>query len=411
MVTPWSQTEALLSAAAPTVGPMPTPQKRTRSDGTTSWRVRFRINGKQIGETFYSPHAAGEFCDWIRLFGPARALELLRAQTPVVDTSAVIPTLDEWAARYIDSLAGASGSTKAGYRSSYRHSFGKHLGHIRLDLIDRETIARTIGTLQKTGGRAGNGYADKTIANQHGLLSAMFDTAVADRIIDTSPCVNVRLPRSTEHTDTPKRFLTEDEFATLWQHAGEHHRPLLETLVGTGIRWGEAEALTVADVDLKRRLLSINKAAKWSGVKRTRIIGPTKTPRSRRTISLPAELVETLEKITRGRALDERLFLAPRGGPLGHKVFWSSVWLPACERAQLADPRPRIHDLRHTHASWLIAEGVSMKALQERLGHESIKTTMDLYAHLMPGALQETADAASRALARALPGRGKVRAA
>jgi len=411
VVTPWSQRQANLSAHRHTIPAMARPEYRPAKDGTDAWRVRYRIGGRQSGETFYTLGAAQEFCDWIRVFGTERAVQLLATETAHLQPPAVLPTLDEWAERYIDALPGASGDTKDGYRSSYRHSFGTRIGMLRLDQVDREAVSRAIVDMQRAGGpRTKGGYSDKSIANHHGLLFGMMATAVLDRVITANPCAGVRLPRNSDHEKQPKRFLTPAEFQRLWSKIGAHHRPLIETLVGTGIRWGEAEALLVSDVDLAARLLHVTKAAKRSGDGR-RIIGPTKTRRSRRTVSLPLELVETLEAVVRGRDDRERLFVAPRGGPLGHKVFWQDVWLPACAKAKLAEPRPRIHDLRHTYASWMIAEGVSMKALQESLGHESITTTMDLYGHLMPGAMEETAAAASRALARALPGRGKIRAA
>ena len=391
---------------------MPTPQRRDSATGDTAWRVRYRLAGRQSGETFYTLGAAQEFCDWIRLFGPARAVQLLHTREAAQTTpaAATAPTLDDWAARYINALPSASGSTKAEYRSSYKHSFGRLLGHVRIDALDREAIAGAITQLQKIGGREGTGYSDKSIANHHGLLSAMLATAAADGLITTSPCVRIRLPRSTDHTTTPKRYLTHDEFHRLWSAAGAHHRPLLETFVSTGIRWGEAEALLVSDVNLDTGQLQVTKAAKKTGQATARMIGPTKTRRSKRFISLDAELVETLERVVGGRGPQERLFVAPRGGQLVHKTFWDGVWAPSCARAELGDPRPRIHDLRHTHASWMIAEGIDMKTLQERLGHESITTTMDLYGHLLPGAQEKAAAASSRAISKAL-GRARKRPA
>jgi len=65
--------------------------------------------------------------------------------------------------------------------------------------------------------------------------------------------------------------------------------------------------------------------------------------------------------------------------------------------------RPRIHDLRHTHVSWLIAAGVTPAVIQARLGHESITTTIDRYGHLFPDAQQAAADAASLAFGRIRP--------
>lgn len=377
---------------------MAKPERRDNSDGTVTWRVRYRLNGKQIPRTYYDPEAAQKFCDWIAAFGVTRALELddLEDRRNALDTPGM--TLDEWAERYIASLTGASSGTKAGYRSTYKHSFGHHLGSMRLDQLTREMIAGTIAKLMEAGGRKGDGYSDKSIANQHGLLSAMLDTAVRDRHLETSPCEHVTLPRRTEHQDQARRFFLEEEFWDLWDTMTVHYRPLLESLVGTGHRWGEGEALLVADWRSDTSRLRINKAAKNDGAGK-RIVGPTKTRKSNRVLTIDDRLHETYDRLVHSREPHERLFLAPRGGNLHHKVFWQDAWVPACKRLGW-DPHPRIHDLRHTHASWLIAEDVSMKVIQERLGHESLKTTMDLYGHLLPGAQQEAADAMGRVWSR-----------
>jgi hypothetical protein len=75
------------------------------------------------------------------------------------------------------------------------------------------------------------------------------------------------------------------------------------------------------------------------------------------------------------------------------------VWIKSCVRAGL-DPRPRIHDLRHSHVAWLIAEGAPLPVIQARLGHEKITTTIDTYGHLMPDLQRAAADAASLVFAR-----------
>ena len=110
------------------------------------------------------------------------------------------------------------------------------------------------------------------------------------------------------------------------------------------------------------------------------------------------------------------MFTAPRGGPVLHRTFWSRVWVPAVSDHQCQphrdksgpvvdcpdcweglEPRPRIHDLRHTHASTLLGAGVPIHIVQLRLGHESIKTTVDTYGHLLPDAQAMAASAASLA--------------
>lgn len=377
---------------------MPTPQLRVTSTGERTWRVRYRHNGAQRSYTSYDHTDALRFCTLLETFGATKAVELVRAEFDEPDSD--VPTLDQWADRYIDSLTGAADGTKNGYQSLYRHSFGPIIGHLRLDQLDRETIATAVARLTTTGGRTGNGYSDKSIANQHGLLSAMLATAVQDRIIDASPCTQIRLPRRTEHADVEKQYLTEDEFWTLHDHTSRAYQPLLQLLVGTGVRWGEAEALQVRALDPVAKTLRVTRAAKYAGAGKGRVIGPVKTRRSRRTIALDDDLAELLAEQADGRPGDALLMRGPRGGQLNHKVVWKDVWVPACRRARLTDPRPRLHDLRHTHASWLIAEGVGMKIVQERLGHESITTTMDLYAHLMPGAQDQAVEAMAQVWSR-----------
>ena len=78
------------------------------------------------------------------------------------------------------------------------------------------------------------------------------------------------------------------------------------------------------------------------------------------------------------------VFTNIQGGRLDDNRFHQRVWNPACYRAGFLDPIPRLHDLRHTHASWLIEEGVDLKTIQRRLGHEKSSTTMDIYGHISP---------------------------
>lgn len=373
---------------------MPVPEKRQQSKtGAVSWRVRYQLGGKPRSKTFYVSSAAEIFCEWINRFGPERALELLRLEQ--TGATRETPTLTDYFERYINSLSGASTSTKDGYRSIYKTVWEEPLGDIRLDQLNREMIAAVITSLTTKGGRSGRGYSDKSIRNQHGLLSGMLATAVRDGLLDANPCTYVGLPRRTEHDDHEPRFLTADEFARLRDAmapiAARHWLPLLDTLVGTGNRWGEAEAYFVGDWKSDKRILEVRRSAKNHKIdgRTHRVLGPPKSRKSRRDIHIDETLAETLNRLAHKRDATERLFTAPRGGNLNHKIFWQDVWRKTWER--LGEPAPRIHDLRHTHASWLVEAGVDYKVIQERLGHESITTTIDLYSHLRPDAqLQAT---------------------
>lgn len=114
-------------------------------------------------------------------------------------------------------------------------------------------------------------------------------------------------------------------------------------------------------------------------------VTPPKTAAGRRRIALPhrlcKELAEHLEEWP--PSSDDLVFTAQRGGPLLNRNFRDRIWLPAV-RASVGEPM-RFHDLRHTHAAILIAQGEHPKVIQHRLGHSSIKVTLDTYGHLFEG--------------------------
>jgi integrase len=107
---------------------------------------------------------------------------------------------------------------------------------------------------------------------------------------------------------------------------------------------------------------------------------------------------------------DAFLFTAPRGGPLRHHNFYQRLFCPALPRAGLPG-QIRLHDLRHTCAALLIAQGAHPIAIQAHLGHSSIQITMDRYGHLFPDTLEHLADRldAVRTQARTDPERIKRR--
>jgi len=122
------------------------------------------------------------------------------------------------------------------------------------------------------------------------------------------------------------------------------------------------------------------------------MLGPTKT-HADRTVRLPRFLREELAAYLADRPRDPNAFLftAPRGGPLRHHNFYQRLFCPALPRAGLPE-QIRFHDLRHTCAALLIAQGAHPKAIQAHLGHSSIQVTMDRYGHLFPDALEHLAD-------------------
>lgn len=110
-------------------------------------------------------------------------------------------------------------------------------------------------------------------------------------------------------------------------------------------------------------------------------VGPLKTKESRRVVTIPASLADELATLVRTDT--DLVFPTPSGGPLRRTNFRRRFWAPAVERAGIS-PAPTYHHLRHTAAALAIAEGAHPKAIQARLGHASITTTLNLYGHLFP---------------------------
>jgi integrase len=351
------------------------------------YRVRFRYGTsdktgrpRQCSETFNVKKDADQFALWLDAYGPKVALDKLWAG----EQEGAVPSVNKIAADHIELLPNIEAGTRLSYSRLWARTWGPLIGDLPAHHVDSDLLKRAVITLGKT-------YSEKSLKNQRGLLASVLDRAVELGHLPSNPTKNLKLPRGKEQDRTEMRILTNDEFADVLEGIRPHYRPLVMFLYGTGARWGEAVALTVADVQPPN--VRIRRALKWSPDNQ-RTVGATKTRRSNRTVALPQEVIDVLDLDRPGDAL---LFTAPRGGPVHHRTFWSDIWLPAVNHLK---PRPRIHDLRHSHASWLLGKGVPLHVVQARLGHESIQTTVDTYTHLLPDAQLAASLAAGMAFSR-----------
>lgn len=144
-------------------------------------------------------------------------------------------------------------------------------------------------------------------------------------------------------------------------------------LFWTGCRRGEALALTPADIDFNKREMSINKTRSHV-TGRGDVITPPKTPTSVRKVALPPFLCMILQDWIERAGIESNQELFEMGIRTVRNAMENYT-----KKAGL--PHIRVHDLRHSHASMLINMGISPKLIQERLGHKSISTTLDVYSH------------------------------
>lgn len=373
---------------------MPKVEKRPLARGGVRYVVRVRdpdpLPGKAgfTSATFATEPEAEGFCRDIDNRGVAWALADYRRAKDDADSL----TLDQWAAIHFDALTEPGAGTVNRYKRIYAETWSPHLGHMRLTDISRVHVAKALNLVEGK---------DKTRKNKWAVLTHMLKLAAQDGHIPRTPTHGVKLGRRTEHETEEHRYLTHAEFWAVVNATPEYWRPLVILLGGSGIRWGELAALTVGDIDVEGLAVRITKAEKQDPDMPSRtIIGPPKTRKARRTVTLPAEVVDALLPLIDGRKKSDRLFLPPKGGPLRHRTFYRDIWLrKSLPESGIVLPFPRLHDIRHSHVAWLIAQGVPLPVIQARLGHEKITTTIDTYGHLLPDLQRAAADAAGRVFA------------
>lgn len=353
---------------------------------TGNYKVRFRHGisprtGKpmQTSETFTTKKEAERFAKLIDALGTQGALDELYAE----EQQAAVPTLDALAAEWIDLRPNTTDGTRLNYHRLWARTWGPLIGHMPANRLDEDDLARAVMQLGKT-------YSRKSLENQRGLLSGIIGRAVRKGYLTENIARGMPLPAGKHNNSkTGMRILTTDEFATVDENLPDHYRTFVRTLYATGLRWGEAVTLEVRD--WMKPNLHVRRALKWSP-DNNRVIGPPKTDSGARVVTVTDELWEALDALTEGRDGDALLFTAPRGGPILHRTFWSRVWLPAVTHLK---PRPRLHDLRHSHASLLLARGIPIHVVSRRLGHSKIQVTVDTYGHLLPDAQMLAAQASS----------------
>jgi integrase len=301
-------------------------------------------------------------------------------------------TFGQWFETWAGQLTGVTSRTKSDYRALHRR-YLTDLDPLPLPLISRAHVANLVNRLEA------DGKSPKTIKHAINLLSTVLATAQDDGLISRNPVKRVRLPRVTR-PDSEYLFLTHEEAGRLVGATSAHYQPLVTFLLGTGLRWSEATALQVRHVDLANGTVRVDRA--WKRVPGGFEVGAPKSEKSRRTINAAVPALLAVHPLVTGRKSTDLLFTTKSGGVVRHSNFYNRVWIPACEKAGLTDPRPTIHDCRSTFGSWLISEGIGLEAVQDQLGHESYETTRKVYAHLLPAVGVAAGKAASAALARAL---------
>jgi integrase len=341
-----------------------------------------------------------------------KAEELRQGIAPADDRQ----TLDQYLTQWLTSIAGTvSSSALRDYRYQVETHIVPAIGNVRLTELRASHIEEAVHTWQsKAAGRRKKKVqlSSRTVGHFFATLRTALKRAVRQRAIAWNPCDGVNPPR-VERKEM--QALDAAGAAALVKACGESViGAAIVTSLGTGLRRGELLALRWGDVDLKAGLLTVQRAVERSGC-RTRFKDP-KTKRSRRTISLPRFVVERLR---RHRLQQAQWFWANRLGRTNAETLLferaGEPWVPntfgtAFARA-LSDagvPHVRLHDLRHTFASMALAAGVDLKTVSTALGHSTISTTADVYAHVTDSLMRDAADRIDGVVTEALRKAGGV---
>jgi integrase len=300
-------------------------------------------------------------------------------------------------------------STMASYRKNIRLHVKPYIGEVPLASLTSARLTRLYNELEASGRRDGKGeltgagLSARTVRYIHTIIGAALSAAV-----DTEPPLLLRNPAAKAKPPTAKQARppemhpwTAAQLVAFLNWAREHDslHPAWTVLAMTGMRRGELLALRWRDIDLAAATITVRRSAgvvRNAGEGAEIREGATKTSKPR-VIDLDPGTVAVLRswKTRRGSqalalARDGALVFSDLEGGYLHPERFSRTFrehLAQCrkELGEDAPPMIRLHDLRHTHASLLLADGELVKTVSERLGHASATITMTVYAHAMPG--------------------------
>lgn len=261
------------------------------------------------------------------------------------------------------------------------------IGQKRVEALRAIDVEDVLNSMQREG------CAARTIQMVYQIMNHAFRVAVTQRILAENPCRHVPRPRWRQPEINP--LTREQVIQFVSSHAVQTgvHGMLFVAAIYSGCREGELLGLRWEDVNFEKSTITIaaSLAPTESGALERK---ETKTKSGRRTVSLPSEAMDAFSEqrkrmLAKGRYGAKQLVFQSK---TGRAVLGTCVTQALHRALKLAGvPQVRFHDLRHTHATIALQAGVNVKVLQERLGHGSIKITLDTYGHVLPNMQAEAA--------------------
>jgi integrase len=332
-------------------------------------------------------------------------------------------TVGEWIDRWLNDYVKPTVRIKSfeKYESCLKCYIKPTLGHIAITKLKAPDIQKILNEMLTNGGKNGKGVSTSTVRSTRRYLSMAFNKAMQIGILSKNIVTATVQPKLIKDEIKP---LTEKQSDKLLQVAkageyvylglkqihkpspsSEYHKELAYMAVllalSTGMRLGEIFGLKWSDIDFAKNIINVQRALVSSTTKGM-IFEDTKTKGSKRRIPVNDKIKKSIEKYRAQQQWfsnimgnkfnnnENLLFTNILGNPIDTSNFTTRYFKKMLEKAEIDSNKFTFHDLRHTHATLLLKQGINIKVISERLGHSTTTLTLDTYSHFMPD-MQETA--------------------
>jgi len=304
---------------------------------------------------------------------------------------AEVSTFEEYAGTWIKVIVPATckPSTLSDYKGILNNHVLPDFGKKPVDEITRLMVKNNLMI------KVNQGYANSTVVHIKNAISGVLNLALDDEIISMNPAHNVGKIFKKQESKLIIEPCTQEELKTLLEKlllGSPRFYPLYLTLARTGMRLGECIGLQWQDIDFENRFINIQRGFSK---------GKIETPKSgqSRKIDMSLQLTNVLKELLHQRKVDtlkngwskmpEWVFVKNDGGPY-HESHPRRMFYKIIEKYGLR--KIRLHDLRHTYATLRITKGDNVADVSKQLGHHSVKFTMDIYYHWIPGGNKNEVD-------------------
>jgi integrase len=370
--------------------PSPITRRVSKATGRVSWTVQVRIGTKSDGKPRWLTKTFEKQRD-----AKAYLAKVIKDRDSglVVQPSKMLLNefLDKWLESAVEPRVRAN--TYRSYQWQLKKYVRGDLGGYRLCDISPLQIQKLYSKLHREG------LSSRVVRYTHSILNNAFGQAVKWRMLASNPCSGAELPRAKQKEAQVLNVEEVTEFVRVLR--GNRHEVLFLVALTTGMRPSEYLALQWNDIEFDSSRIQVLRSLDWRRKGQWEFSGP-KTARSRRSIPIPAEVLNRLQEHRRFQA-EERLKVGPswndhslvfcdrKGEPLDRQNLLRRHLRPLLKKAETS-PDLTLYGLRHSCATLMLAAGIHPKVVSERLGHSSITITLDVYSHVLPNLQVEASE-------------------